>query len=146
MAAAGQPAPVAAEATPELEVVRVPALDSNYFWLLREPGSGATAVVDPGAAAPVLAELKSRGWGLDFVFVTHHHVDHVGGVLALKAAFPELQVTHQHYHIQTVSNAPPAAAFCWQLMVDRQSTAPHRAPPPPPPHTPNSPRPSTATR
>jgi hydroxyacylglutathione hydrolase len=70
----------------ELEIVRIPALRDNYLWLARDPASGATAVIDPAEAEPVMAELKSRGWRLTHILNTHHHADHVGGNAALKAA------------------------------------------------------------
>jgi hydroxyacylglutathione hydrolase len=70
----------------ELEIVRIPALRDNYLWLARDPASLATAVIDPAEAAPVTAELKSRGWRLTHILNTHHHADHVGGNAALKAA------------------------------------------------------------
>src|SRR5690606_7817879 len=40
-------------------------------------------VVDPGQAAPVLEMLRTRGLTLDAILLTHHHGDHVGGVLEL---------------------------------------------------------------
>jgi hypothetical protein len=43
-----------------MEVVRLPALSDNYIWLLKEPTSGKTAVVDPAETGPVFSELKSR--------------------------------------------------------------------------------------
>jgi hydroxyacylglutathione hydrolase len=70
----------------ELEIVRIPALRDNYLWLARDPASLATAVIDPAEAAPVMAELKSRGWRLTHILNTHQHADHVGGNAALKAA------------------------------------------------------------
>jgi hydroxyacylglutathione hydrolase len=42
-------------------------------------------VVDPAEAPPVLNALEDRGWQLSLVLNTHHHWDHVGGNLALKA-------------------------------------------------------------
>lgn len=69
-----------------LEIIRIPAFNDNYLWLLRDPASGKIAVVDPGDAAPVLAALEVRGWGLDVILVTHHHPDHVGGIRMLKDA------------------------------------------------------------
>ncbi|MCB9780663.1 MAG: hydroxyacylglutathione hydrolase [Alphaproteobacteria bacterium] len=67
-----------------MQIVRVPAFRDNYLWLLRCAATGTTGVVDPGDAEPVRAALAARGWGLDWILVTHHHWDHVGGVLELK--------------------------------------------------------------
>ncbi len=69
-----------------LEVHAINALRDNYIWLLREPRSGAVGVVDPAEAAPVEAALHGRGWRLTHILNTHHHGDHTGGNLALKAA------------------------------------------------------------
>ena len=66
-----------------MEIIPILCLKDNYAYLLRTP-SGATAVVDPSEAEPVLNTLKDRGWKLDFVWNTHHHFDHVGGNLVLK--------------------------------------------------------------
>ena len=69
-----------------LEIVAVPAFTDNYIWLVRDEASGETAVVDPGDAAPPLAEAKRRGWPIGQVWNTHHHWDHSGGNLAMKEA------------------------------------------------------------
>ncbi len=69
-----------------LEIVPVPAFSDNYLWLVHDPDSGDTAVVDPGDAAPVLAEAERRGWAISQVWNTHWHPDHTGGNLAVKAA------------------------------------------------------------
>ncbi|GAB4351739.1 MAG: hydroxyacylglutathione hydrolase [Methylohalobius crimeensis] len=69
-----------------LEIVQLPVLSDNYVYLLHEPESDRTAVVDPAEAGPVLAALKTRGWRLTHVLNTHHHWDHVGANLALKEA------------------------------------------------------------
>ena len=45
-----------------MEIVPVPAFSDNYMWLVHDEESGETAVVDPGDAAPVLAEAERRGW------------------------------------------------------------------------------------
>jgi hydroxyacylglutathione hydrolase len=69
-----------------LEVVAIPAFSDNYLWLVHDSDSGDTAVVDPGDAAPVLAEAEGRGWTIGQVWNTHWHRDHTGGNLAVKAA------------------------------------------------------------
>ena len=69
-----------------LEIIPVPAFADNYIWLVRDEASGETAVVDPGDAAPALAEAEHRGWTVSQVWNTHHHWDHSGGNLAMKEA------------------------------------------------------------
>ncbi|QNM81756.1 hydroxyacylglutathione hydrolase [Sphingomonas sabuli] len=69
-----------------LDIVAVPAFADNYLWLVRDGVSGETAVVDPGDAAPVLAEAHNRGWTIGQVWNTHWHPDHTGGNLAVKYA------------------------------------------------------------
>ena len=69
-----------------LDIVRIPVLNDNYVWLMREPQSGAVAVVDPAVAGPVLAEAEKRRWKITHILNTHHHGDHVGGNLEVKKA------------------------------------------------------------
>lgn len=69
-----------------MEIVAVPAFTDNYLWLVHDEASGETAVVDPGDAAPVLAEADRRGWAITQVWNTHWHPDHTGGNVAIKEA------------------------------------------------------------
>jgi hydroxyacylglutathione hydrolase len=69
-----------------LDIVRVPVLSDNYSWLVHDAASGATMVIDPGEAAPVLAAAEARGWEIDAVWITHWHPDHTGGIAGVKAA------------------------------------------------------------
>src|SRR5262249_16866513 len=55
-------------------------LKDNFGVLLHDPESGATAAIDAPEAAPVEAALKSTGWRLSDILVTHHHADHTGGI------------------------------------------------------------------
>lgn len=68
-----------------LELVTIPCLADNYAYLVHDPASGATAVVDVPEAAPILAALADRGWRLTDIWLTHHHSDHIDGVPALRA-------------------------------------------------------------
>lgn len=68
-----------------LEIVTVPCRADNYAYLLHDPETGATAVVDVPDAAPVRAALADRGWDLTDILITHHHLDHIDGVADLKA-------------------------------------------------------------
>ncbi|TAN49654.1 MAG: hydroxyacylglutathione hydrolase [Methylococcaceae bacterium] len=67
-----------------LHVEIIPVLGDNYSYLLHDPVDGDTAVIDPAEAEPVLAVLKTKGWGLDYVLNTHHHGDHTAGNLELR--------------------------------------------------------------
>jgi hydroxyacylglutathione hydrolase len=69
-----------------LDIVRIPVLQDNYVWLVHEPESGETAVIDPAVAGPVLAEAEARGWGITQIWNTHWHPDHTGGNAEIKAA------------------------------------------------------------
>ncbi|MFO1086569.1 MAG: hydroxyacylglutathione hydrolase [Reyranellaceae bacterium] len=69
-----------------LDIVRIPVLNDNYVWLMREPQSGAVGVIDPAVAGPVLAEAARRRWKITHILNTHHHGDHVGGNREIKDA------------------------------------------------------------
>jgi hydroxyacylglutathione hydrolase len=69
-----------------LEIIRIPVLSDNYVWLVHEPESKETMVVDPAVADPVLAEAAKRGWTITQIWNTHWHPDHTGGNAAIKEA------------------------------------------------------------
>ena len=69
-----------------LEVARIPVLSDNYVWLLHDPDSGETAVIDPAVADPVLAEAARRHWQITQIWNTHWHPDHIGGNQGIRAA------------------------------------------------------------
>ena len=76
----------------------IPMLTDNYSWLLRELSTGKVAIVDPAAAEPAIAAIEAAGGRLDYIFLTHHHGDHIDGVPALVA----------RYHPVVVGNAADA--------------------------------------
>lgn len=69
-----------------LDIVRIPALSDNYVWLVHDPESGETMVVDPAVSDAVLAEADARGWEISAIWNTHWHPDHTGGNAAIKEA------------------------------------------------------------
>ncbi|WP_242186337.1 hydroxyacylglutathione hydrolase [Sphingomonas sp. CARO-RG-8B-R24-01] len=69
----------------DLEIVCVPALSDNYVWLIHDPVSNETVVVDPSEADPVIAAVGERGWTISQIWNTHWHPDHTGGNAAIKA-------------------------------------------------------------
>ncbi|OZI77547.1 hydroxyacylglutathione hydrolase [Bordetella genomosp. 12] len=65
-------------------VVPIEAFTDNYIWAVVRDGDAV--VVDPGQAQPVQDFLQRHGLRLRAILLTHHHADHVGGVLQLRAA------------------------------------------------------------
>lgn len=74
-----------------LSIEAISAFSDNYIWLLRRGGTDCAAV-DPGDATPVIRKLERDRLTLRYVLLTHHHLDHVGGVQRLAQFAPDLQV------------------------------------------------------
>ena len=70
----------------DLEILRVPVLNDNYVWLVHDPASAETLVVDPAVSDPVLAAAEAKGWTISQIWNTHWHGDHIGGNAEIKAA------------------------------------------------------------
>ncbi len=70
----------------DVEILRVPVLNDNYVWLVHDPVSEETLVVDPAVAEPVLAAAEARGWKISQIWNTHWHGDHIGGNAGIVAA------------------------------------------------------------
>ncbi len=68
-----------------LDIHMFPCLNDNYGFLIHDPASGETAVVDTPEVEPINAALEEKGWRLTHILNTHHHFDHAGGNEALKA-------------------------------------------------------------
>ncbi len=68
-----------------LQIHQIPCLQDNYGYLIHDPDSGLTATIDTPDAAAIERALDEHGWRLDYILNTHHHRDHAGGNLALKA-------------------------------------------------------------
>ncbi|QQE66886.1 hydroxyacylglutathione hydrolase [Leptolyngbya sp. BL0902] len=75
-----------------MNIYRLRAFRDNYIFVLHDPNTRQSAVVDPGDAAPVLHWLDQHGANLIAIFNTHHHSDHVGGNQRLLSRFPEAKV------------------------------------------------------
>ena len=61
----------------------IKACNDNYIWAIEKDGK--VIVVDPGDAGPVIDYLKNKN--LDYIILTHKHMDHVGGVDELKIKY-----------------------------------------------------------
>lgn len=67
-----------------LEIIQLPVLTDNYIYVVHDPVSKETGVIDPAVSQPVLEILSCKGWELTYIFNTHHHFDHVDANLELK--------------------------------------------------------------
>lgn len=70
-----------------LEIAQIPVLQDNYLFLIHDPASGETAIVDPAVEEDTVNALSAHGWQPTYIFNTHHHWDHVGANLALKERY-----------------------------------------------------------
>lgn len=91
-----------------IRISPIPALETNYFWLIQPDQHQRTAyIVDPGDARPVKERLVQEGLELAAILVTHHHRDHISGIAELKAEFgipvygrPSERIPHITHAIQ----------------------------------------------
>lgn len=67
-------------------------------------GSSAAWIVDPGEAHNVSAVLQKRRLELKGILITHHHVDHCGGVAELLSHYPNVFIYGSHQsHISHIN-------------------------------------------
>ena len=67
-------------------------LETNCYVLADEK-TRRCAIVDPGDDGDAVAQwLSGKGLTPAYIFLTHGHYDHVGGLAALRAAYPDLPV------------------------------------------------------
>ncbi|HEY7883844.1 MAG TPA: hydroxyacylglutathione hydrolase [Cellvibrionaceae bacterium] len=71
-----------------MKISMIPALKTNYFWLVQPNRQRAEAYIfDPGDEPPVTRALQTLGLNLAGIIITHHHWDHTDGIAALLARF-----------------------------------------------------------
>lgn len=64
----------------------LPVLNDNYIFLLIDLNTSKAVAVDPGTSAEVLNYLQVNNIKLDEIWLTHHHLDHVGGTDEIRRA------------------------------------------------------------
>ena len=69
-----------------LEIHQFPCLSDNYGYLVHDPASGETTVIDTPDGDRILKEANARNWKITQIWNTHWHPDHTGGNLAIKEA------------------------------------------------------------
>ena len=65
-----------------MNIQSIKAYSDNYIWLITT--NEGNLVIDPGEASPVISYMQQHSLGLTDILITHHHYDHVGGVIELK--------------------------------------------------------------
>jgi len=73
-----------------MTIIALSAFQDNYIWIIKNQAD--FICIDPGDAMPVLAFAKQESLALSHILLTHHHADHIGGVLALAQHFPDVIV------------------------------------------------------
>lgn len=68
-----------------LHISQFPCLQDNYGFLVRDLSTGAVATIDTPDAEAITRAVSDAGWTLTHILNTHHHADHAGGNLELKA-------------------------------------------------------------
>ncbi len=87
---------------PPLDMDRSPPIEVHRFtggpfgenaYLVRCTRTGVGAAIDPGAVAPeMIRTVRSRGWSIDAVYLTHAHFDHIEGIPALRRFVPDVPI------------------------------------------------------
>ena len=70
----------------QIETIR--CLQDNYAFLVHDPATQETTLIDAPEAPPILDALARLGWRLDRILITHHHPDHIDGIPGILAAHP----------------------------------------------------------
>lgn len=68
----------------------IEAFQDNYIWLIHNDQN--SIIVDPGDAKPVVSALERKKLNLVAILITHHHADHIGGVIALQKKYPHIKI------------------------------------------------------
>jgi len=67
-------------------------------FLLWEPGSKKAALFDTGFDENlIIEELKNNSLELEYLFITHNHLDHCGLANFFESVFPKIKIYREHF-------------------------------------------------
>ncbi|RCL02373.1 MAG: hydroxyacylglutathione hydrolase [Candidatus Tokpelaia sp. JSC189] len=64
----------------------------NFAVLLHNEADGITIAIDAPSGASIATKLNEMKWNLNFLLITHHHVDHTEGIPLLKKETGIIQI------------------------------------------------------
>ena len=67
-----------------LNVNLIKCLSDNYSYIIFNPNSKKAIIIDPAEANPLADAITKLNLNLEYILITHHHHDHVGGNIELK--------------------------------------------------------------
>lgn len=98
-----------------IQIHPIKAFTDNYIWTLINKNNKQAIVIDPGQSAPVADYMKAHDLEMTSIWTTHHHYDHVGGVMELQEYFPMTHiVAHSEHGVeedQTVKDGSTVSAW-----------------------------------
>ena len=70
-----------------LDINIIPCLNDNYSYVIHENSSNLVGVVDPSDFKTIDTFISKKFKKIDYIFNTHHHLDHIGGNKELKKKY-----------------------------------------------------------
>lgn len=67
------------------KVEKIPVLQDNFVFVLHDENEAL--VIDPGQSEPVLRFLDRNRLKCQMILITHHHSDHIHGLMDIKSRF-----------------------------------------------------------
>ncbi len=81
-------------------------------WVLHDGPSGEVVLIDPGDEPQrILAEIERTGGRLSAIWLTHAHLDHIGGITGVLRAWPGTPVYLHPADRPVFEFAPRSAAY-----------------------------------
>ncbi len=79
-----------------MQVHALPTLKDNYSFVLVDEARRTALLIDPADSAPVLDFLEDQGLQVEAIWITHHHIDHTGGIQGVLQTHRNVPVVCSH--------------------------------------------------